>query len=849
MAKALRKLVALSPLLVFAIALWALQGALADYEFSDVSHAFHRLHGAVLVAALAATVLSFLALTGFDALAARHVGATLPFPRIALASFVSQSISNATGFVSLTGASIRYRIYSAVGLTASDVGRIVGFCTLTTTLGVAATLASAMLLEAGAVRAALHLPVPLVRLLGALLVCLLALYLWLTTRPEPAIKVGRWSFALPRWRVTLLQVALSVADISFAAAVLYVLLPGRGLPIFPAFVGLYAVALIAGVISHVPGGLGVFEGLMVLLLHRIPAAHVLSALVVYRLLYNVLPLAVAALILGLHELHARRKSVVQTARWMQDILEAVAPELFAVMACLGGVVLLWSAATPAIPGRMALLSDVVPLPVVEASHLLASVAGVWLLLLGRGLHRRLDGAYWLTCAVYLAGILLSLLKGFDWEEALLLTGFLVVLVPAHHSFYRKTSLIAQRFSLRWAVAIATLVAGNTWLALFTFKHARYSREMWWQFSFESDAPRALRAMVAAIVVAGIWFLWRSLAPARVRSHPADAADLAVAKNIVFASISADAQLALTGDKAFLFSPERDAFLMYAISGRSWVALGDPVGPTARWPDLIWQFRELVDRAAGWPVFYQVGAEGLHYYLDLGLSFVKLGEEARVRLSDFSLQGSARAEMRYVHRRAQKDGASFAVLSPDEAAPLMPELRAISDEWLRAKNTREKSFSLGSFDPAYLANFPMAIVRKEGRIIAFANFWLSAEKEEFAVDLMRHVSESGYGVMDYLFIEAMLWGQAQGFRWFSFGVAPLSGFRDNALAPLWNRVGAFLYRHGEDLYNFQGLRHYKEKFLPEWRPRFMAAPGGLSLPRVATDVATLISGGMKGLVMK
>ena len=129
------------------------------------------------------------------------------------------------------------------------------------------------------------------------------------------------------------------------------------------------------------------------------------------------------------------------------------------------------------------------------------------------------------------------------------------------------------------------------------------------------------------------------------------------------------------------------------------------------------------------------------------------------------------------------------------------------------------------------------------------YWLAGGKEEIAIDLMRHRQESGYGVMDYLFIEAMLWGQAQGYRWFSFGVAPLSGMRDNALVPLWNRLGAFLYRHGEDLYNFQGLRRYKEKFAPRWEPRYMASPGGMVLPRITADVAALISGGMKGLVMK
>jgi len=240
---------------------------------------------------------------------------------------------------------------------------------------------------------------------------------------------------------------------------------------------------------------------------------------------------------------------------------------------------------------------------------------------------------------------------------------------------------------------------------------------------------------------------------------------------------------------------------------------------------------------------------LPFYLDLGLSFVKLGEEARVPLEGFSLQGAARSELRYAHKRAQKDGASFEVIPGEAIGDFLPELKSVSDEWLANRHTREKGFSLGRFDNNYLRQFPMALIRREGRIVAFANLWQSGEKEEIAVDLMRHRQDSGYGVMDYLFIETMLWSQAQGFRWFSFGVAPLSGIRDNALAPLWNKVGAFLYRHGEDLYNFQGLRRYKEKFQPHWQPRFMASPGGMALPRVAADVAALISGGVKGLVTK
>ena len=848
MPKILRGLVALSSVLVFALALWVIQRALDQYEFDDVVDALHHVPWTAAVTAVVATLLSYLSLTGFDSLAVRYVGRELPFRQVALASFISQAISNSTGFAALTGTSIRYRMYSGAGISASEVARIVAFCVMTFTLGAAAVVAGAMLLEPRPVGVALGLSPVLVQSIGVGLSLFLAIYTAATLRHRRSITVWRWTIALPSWRMTLAQTFLAVIDLGLAAFALHVMLPA-GAPAFPAFLGLYAVAIFAGALSHVPGGLGVFEGLMLLLLPQVPPTQLLGALVLYRLIYNILPLLVAALGLAAFELSQRARAVTATARWLNDALDLLAPALFAVMALLGGTVMLWSGATPSLHRRLDFMHGFVPLPVIEASHLLGSVVGLWLVLLARGLYRRLDGAYWLGCGLYLAGIVFSILKGFDWEEAGFLAILLLVLAPSHRAFYRQASLIQQRFTLGWVAALAVVLGGSVWLAGFAFKHHGYSRQMWWDFAFESDAPRAMRASVAVVALAGAWMLSRLLAPARFHPDITDDSQFAEARAIAFASPSAEAQLALLGDKSFLFDPKRQAFLMYGVSGRSWVALGDPVGPQAAWPDLIWRFREMVDRASGWPVFYGVSGEALPYYLDLGLSFVKLGEEARVSLADFTLQGSSRSELRYAHKRAIKDGASFEVLPPDAVIALLPELQSVSDEWLQSKNTKEKRFSLGSFSPEYMANFTTAVVRREGRIVAFANFWLSGDKEEMAVDLMRHRDDSGYGIMDYLFVEALQWGNAQGFHWFSFGVAPLSGMRENALAPLWNRVGAFLYRHGEDLYNFQGLRKYKEKYQPVWQPRFMASPGGMALPRVAADVAALISGGVKGLVMK
>jgi phosphatidylglycerol lysyltransferase len=308
----------------------------------------------------------------------------------------------------------------------------------------------------------------------------------------------------------------------------------------------------------------------------------------------------------------------------------------------------------------------------------------------------------------------------------------------------------------------------------------------------------------------------------------------------------DATLALLGDKRLLFAPDEDAFIMYQVRGQSWIAMGDPVGSEAAREALAWRFREMADRHGGRAVFYQVDAENLPLYLDLGLTAMKLGEEGVVSLAGFSLEGSARKELRQAHRRAQREGLSFELVPPAAVPQYMDELRRVSDTWLAEKHTREKGFALGCFEPAYLAHFPFALARFDGRIVAFANVLASAGRRELSIALMRHLPEAPKGVMDYLFIELMLWGAREGYDHFNLGMAPLSGLESHPLAPLWHRLGTLIFQQGEHFYNFEGLRAYKEKFSPAWRPKYLAAPGGLGLPTVLLDVAALISGGIRGV---
>jgi phosphatidylglycerol lysyltransferase len=230
-------------------------------------------------------------------------------------------------------------------------------------------------------------------------------------------------------------------------------------------------------------------------------------------------------------------------------------------------------------------------------------------------------------------------------------------------------------------------------------------------------------------------------------------------------------------------------------------------------------------------------------IELGLAVQKIGETAIVNLEAFSLEGSSRAPLRHARSRAQRDGCVFEIAPPEAVAPLLPELKAISDAWLGMHQGQEKGFTLGRFEPDYLVRFSMALVRVEGRPVAFANLWTTTDKRELSVDLMRHGPDAPRSVMDFLFIELALWGKARGYRELDLGMAPLSGLEGRRLAPMLTRLGAMVFEHGEAVYGFEGLRAYKDKFAPSWEPLYLAAPSRGILPFALGDVALLTSGGL------
>lgn len=834
-----RRLIApVATLAVAMLALVALHRLTAEVHGHQVGAALRALGPGQLAVALGLTVISYVLLTFYDVLALRLIGKQIPYPTAALASFTSYTLSHNLGLALVTGGSARYRVYTAAGLAPGDVARVIATTGMSFWFGVLVATSAALWLHQGPLALG---PVTIAAgwtgWAGALLFgSLVAFVLWGGRARE--VRLFSWTLPLPSARQAVAQTLVAMADLSAACAALLVLLPNAHPAMLPAFFLAYALAMVIALVTHVPGGLGVFEAVVIAVLPGVPRSELLAALIAYRLIYYWVPLAVAATLLALHEGWRWRNRLERVVDGVQSVVSEVAPPLLATLAFTGGLVLLVSGALPALPDRIVALRAVLPLPFVEASQIAASLAGTGLLLLAPGLYRRLDGAFHLTRALLLAGIAFSLFKGFDYEEALALTGIALLLQWSRASFYRTTALTADLLSPAWLTTVGLALGISVWIGLLAYRHVEYDDQLWWHFAWGGDASRFLRASFGAAVVVLAAIFGRLMAAAAPRAEPDETLPPAPAQ--LAASDRADAYLALTGDKRFLYGPG-GAFLMFQIQGQSWIVLGDPIGPAEDWPDLVWRLRERADAAQGRLLFHQISPAMIPLAIDLGLGIVKYGEEARVDLVGFSLEGSSARPYRHAERRAAREGAVFEIVPAAHVADILDELAAVSNAWLGDKGNAEKAFSVGRFDPDYLCRLDCAIVRAGGRIVAFANILATDGREELSVDLMRHVRDAPHGVMDFMFVHLMLWGKAQGYRWFNLGLAPLAGLPDRRLAPIWARAGGFLFRNGDAVYGFEGLRAYKAKFGPVWTPRYIAGPRGLSLLRALIDLQKLIGG--------
>lgn len=833
----------LLPVVIAVMALSALHVMSRHVHFADVRAALSAVPATRLALALAGVALSYAAIALYDIQAVRRlVPGRVPLRLAGVAGMAGYAVSNLLGMSYLTGTAVRHRIYRGAGLSLGEVLAIIATSWSAFWMAALTLLGGLMLVHPAGLAAQLPFGPTAARVLGLALLCgVIGLLVWLA-RGGRAVTMGGRRQPLPGLGGALALMGTALLDIGGSALVLWAVLPADVTADPAVFVAAFLAATTIGILSHSPGGLGVFEAVMIAGLGAAGRPDVVAALLLYRLIFFVLPFALAATGLGILSLLRDRRRLSGSAALLARAVAPVVPVIAAGIALVSGAMLLLSGSLPLGTQQVSALRQMLPLALLEVSQLAGSVAGLLLVIVARGLARRMARAWLVAMGLLGAGLAASLAAGPVWPLSLGLGVALIVLGLFRDAFHRRGEGALFRLDGAWLVTVAALLGAAVWLGFFAYRHVSYRDDLWWQFAWEDDASRFLRgALVLAVIVLGVAFnsVISTRGP-RIRAEPIPP----LVPALLARCPRAEAQIALSGDKSFLLDPGGRAFLAYADTGRTLISWGDPVGDDPKAArDLIWALRELADRSGRRCAFYRVGSAHLPNYLDLGFSVLKMGETARVPLTGFTLEGSHRRDLRQAVNKARREGLAMEIIPPARQAEVFDAIKAVSDAWLAARNASEKGFSLGACTPDYLQHFDIAVLRHEasGRIVAFTNLMRGADGAELSLDLMRHDAGCpGYG-MDALFGFLMLMGREEGYRWFSLGGAPLAGLENRRLASVWNRIGGFIHDHGERFYRFEGLRAFKQKFNPEWTPEYLVCPGGMTVPRVLIEIGGLISG--------
>ena len=630
----LRRLPALLGVLLLLAAIFIVQREVRHLSIGQIRDSLLAIPRRRLLASAGFTLLSYAVLTFYDRLATIHVGHRLSFGRTAFAAFCSYVLSHNLGFAAISGAAVRFRLYGNWGLNTLQITRIIAFCSVTYLLGACALIGGVLLLEPGSLpMLTAHVAPVLLTLAGLAAWGVVALYIAASAR-RPAIRLWRWTIPLPGVRISVAQVLVAALDVAATAAIAYALLaPGIGLG-YPAFLAIYIASYTAGLAASVPGGLGVFDGAMVLGLSPfLPAADAIGVIVVFRLFYYVVPLFIAGLLFAGHELllrgdvllahrrgldrpvHARASVVIRESE--ADFAATVA--VGAVMLC--GAMLLASGLLDDTPDLAFALPPAIGLFggdsgfarfLIVAGDYIPSLLGAILMGLAIGLSQRVTLAWGATLMVLCTAAALTALRGMSLAVPGVLILSALVIAPFRSSYYRHARLLSEPLAPATVVPLLLLLGCVLFLAHLEPELHSFDDTSWLELVLAAGLNDRMRVSVGLSVVLALLAIARLILPARICPLPWSDATRARCEALGGATI------ALGDPDGVMLGETGRAVLPFRRVGHLLAGLGDPTGAASDQVSTIWRLRDLAVQEGREPIFWRVGPTLLDVYADLGL---------------------------------------------------------------------------------------------------------------------------------------------------------------------------------------------------------------------------------------
>jgi phosphatidylglycerol lysyltransferase len=651
--------------------------------------------------------------------------------------------------------------------------------------------------------------------IGVLFLVLIAAYVSFSAIRSKPIKIFKWTVSFPGIKIVAAQIALATADWIIASLTLYMLMPAGEISYF-VLLKVFLVSQLLGIISQVPGGMGIFEvAINGLLPNAAGNPGVIGGLLAYRAIFYFFPLAIAVCMLAAYEIARLVKTFDEKTKIFGKTVSAVIVQTLAISVFFAGMTAIFATSTPFNAGQLKMVINLLPPWLANSAHFFLSASSASLLFLSRTMQLRIKGAYKWSVAFLIISIACMFIVG---ENVVVLAVFIIVLTAllfAKKYFYRDVSILNAAFNAMWFSAIGGVFALAVWIGVFVNKYAIFS---WVHFDAfyanlfsDGDAARFSRATIGIIVIfiiVAIEQVFRNFIRKPVVFDKKDV------KNIVDSQNYAYAYNALSDDKQYVVNEQKDAFIMYAPSGNSWIVLGDPVGNFSSKSELLWKFKEITEKKNVKPAFIAIEKRYSPIYADLGLDVFELGKEAKVLLRSF--EPSAYFEK--LEEDARKNGFEYEICKPSDFEKYRADFRRINLQWEKECFYIERNFIPGKYDESYMSGMNFGALKKNGAVTAFSILFAAENKYEISSDVVRHINCKNE-IFVYMIYKNILWAKENGYKFFNLGLSYVeTPDNDNGALKYFAKMFSFAEHFGYDL---KALEEFKEKFKPKWHKRYIA----------------------------
>ncbi|GHT47008.1 hypothetical protein AGMMS49936_06930 [Endomicrobiia bacterium] len=813
-------------LLTFVGALWILRDQFKDLSYVEIVSSLKTMPVLKIVLASALALSYYLILGGYDIIAFKYIGLNVLLkPKdILFICFISNVLGSNIGYSMFFGGSVRYRLYPIHNVSMANITKVLLFSSATIWLGLLVVGGLVFTFAPVSVSFSLrrfnvNLSAQTMQIIGIVAVVILLSYVLLSLFRSKPVKIFKWTLTFPSIKIAVSQILIAMCDWIVASLTFYVLMP-TGFTSYFGLLGVFLAAQVAVIGSQLPGGVLVFESvIMSLLPNSANNPSIASVFLVYRAVFYFFPLLIAIILLGYLEVMMLVKKFNERARIFGKTVSSIIVQALALWSFFTGMIMMFSTFTPFARAHLKFMINLLPSWFADLSHFLLSTTAMAMLFISRAIQLRVKNAWRITCIFISFAIVLILILGESHLVLACLVVLLTALLVSRKYFYRDISILNTAFSTWWFIAVGGVFALSVLIGFFVNKQDISS---WTHldvlfkniFSTTNTARFLIRTSlgIGAIFIITVEQIWRNFSKKPVSFTKDDI------KNIAYSSDYAYALNALAFDKSYIVNKQKDAFIMYAKARDNWIVLGDPVGRHANKNELLWKFKEITDNASVKPAFIGIDHKYVQIYGDVGFDIFNLGQEAKIPLGAFNKEDELFKSFCDLEKEIESAGFKYKTLHSDQFEQYREIFADINKEWCKDTNYIERNFIPGKYDDSYMKDMDFGVLEKDDKVYAFSVLAKTKNKYEISSGIVRYL-KCDKDIFAYIIFKNILQAKENGYKWFDIGLAYFPAI-DNSSEVVKYFAKMFMFSEHFN-YDLASLRNFKDKFCPEWRNKYVA----------------------------